>query len=64
MTKLSLFKSLLAFFKDPTTYFYSWKVVDFIKDNTLLTVFICGAAILAVIFLGYVISSIFDKLKL
>ena len=61
---MSFFKKLIDFFTDPVTYFYSLKVKGFIEENTLLTVFICGAAILAVIFLGYVISYILDKLKL
>lgn len=64
MTKLSLFKSILAFFKDPVTYFYSWKAFNFIKENTLLTVFICGAAILAVVIIVYIIANILDKFKL
>ncbi len=49
MTKLSFFKSLLNFFNDPGTYFIGWKIILFIKENTLLTVLICGAVILAVI---------------
>ena len=64
MTRISFFKKLIDFFTDPVTYFYSLKVKGFIEENTLLTVFICGAAILAVITICYVIVYILDKLKL
>ena len=64
MTKLSFFKSLLNLFNDPGTYFIGWKIILFIKENTLLTVLICGAAIIAVIIFIYVIEYLLDQFKL
>ena len=62
--KASFLKGLINFFNDPLTFFYGWKIIGFIKENTLFSIFICGAAILAVVIFIYIIEYFLNRFKL
>ena len=64
MTKVSFLKGIFNFFNEPGIYFIGWKIILFIKQNTLLSAFISVSVILAVVIFVYIIDYILNRFNL
>ena len=68
MSKKAIAKEIIEFIKDPADILQflmiGKKFVEFVKDNTLLTIALCGVLILITIIAVYLFEYVSEKFKI